>query len=122
MKNKPAFTIRIVAQMTGAHPQTIRLYEAKGLITPARTPGGTRLYTQDDIDLLEEIIELSQAGVTHEGISRIISLEAEVKELEDKIDMLLQQNARLKAELGRARREQPTAIVIRATPLPPAKM
>ena len=119
MKNKPTFTIRVVAQITGAHPQTIRLYESKGLISPSRTEGGTRMFTQDDVDLIKEIIELSQAGVTHEGIARIIALEQQVKDLEDTIDQLLQLNTRLKVELAKAR-PKTSAIVIRATPLPPA--
>ena len=122
--NKPLFTIRIVSQMTGAHPQTIRLYETKGLVSPQRSEGGTRLYSQEDVDQVQEIVELSAAGVTHEGIARIIALEHKIHEMEETIDKLMDQNAQLKMALLKAQMQppQPTAIVIRTTPLPPIKL
>ena len=122
--NKPLFTIRIVSQMTGAHPQTIRLYETKGLVAPQRSEGGTRLYSQEDVDQVQEIVELSAAGVTHEGIARIIALERKIHEMEETIDKLMDQNTQLKMALLKAQMQPPqqTAIVIRTTPLPPAKL
>ena len=123
MSGEPLFTIRVVAQLTGAHPQTIRLYETKGLVSPQRTSGGTRMYSQDDVALLQEIIDLSAAGVTHEGISRIIELREEIKDLECRIDMLIRQNSQLKAELSKLRNSKPqTAIVITQKPMPPAPL
>lgn len=86
---KALFTIRIAAETTGLHPQTIRLYEQRGLITPARSDGGTRMYSVSDIELLEEIHELSDAGVGIEGISRILEMEQYIEQLEKQVEALM---------------------------------
>ena len=81
------------------------------------------MYSQEDVDKVQEVIELSAAGVTHEGIARIIALEHKIHEMEATIDHLMDQNAQLKMALLKAQtQKQPTAIVIRTTPLPPAKL
>lgn len=82
------FTIRIASETTRLHPQTIRMYERKGLITPARSDGGTRMYSVKDIELLEEIHHLSDLGVGIEGISMILEMREHINRLEKQIEKL----------------------------------
>jgi MerR family transcriptional regulator/heat shock protein HspR len=82
------YIISVAAEIVGMHPQTLRVYERKGLVDPYRTPGGTRRYSQADLDRLLLIQELSSAGVNLEGIKRIIALQAENKRLRSQVDRL----------------------------------
>lgn len=83
------YVISVAAELAGMHPQTLRIYERRGLVSPARTQGGNRRYSDEDIELLRRISELTNEGMNLEGIRRVMRLEAE--------------NARLRAELDRAR-------------------
>ena len=69
------YVISVAAELTGLHPQTLRTYERMGLITPGRTGGGGRRYTNRDVELLREISELTSAGIGIEGVRRILELE-----------------------------------------------
>lgn len=77
------YVISVAAQLCGAHPQTLRSYEQAGLLAPARTRGGIRLYSDADIALLVRIIELTAQGINLVGVQRIIALEGEVLRLRD---------------------------------------
>jgi MerR family transcriptional regulator, heat shock protein HspR len=90
------YVISVAAELAGMHPQTLRIYERRGLVTPARTQGGNRRYSDADIDTLRRISELAEQGMNLEGIKRVMELEAE--------------NARLRAELERARRAAADAV------------
>jgi MerR family transcriptional regulator/heat shock protein HspR len=81
--------ISVAAELAGMHPQTLRIYERRGLVTPARTEGGNRRYSDADIAILKRISELTDEGMNLEGIRRVMHLEIE--------------NARLRAELDQAR-------------------
>jgi MerR family transcriptional regulator/heat shock protein HspR len=83
------YVISVAAELSGMHPQTLRIYERRGLVTPARTQGGNRRYSDADIEVLRRISELTNEGMNLEGIRRVMRLEAE--------------NARLRAELDQAR-------------------
>lgn len=103
--------------MTGLHPQTLRGYESKGLIEPARSGGGTRLYSENDILRLEEISGLSEDGVGISGVARILELEEEisslsrtVNELETCINALSSENTALRHALFG---DADTAIIVR---------
>src|SRR5450755_1362745 len=72
------YIISVAAELAGVHPQTLRIYERKGLIEPQRTQGRSRRYSQRDIALLQHIQELTQAGVGLSGVERIVDLEAQV--------------------------------------------
>jgi MerR family transcriptional regulator/heat shock protein HspR len=79
------FVISVAAQLAGMHPQTLRQYDRLGLVTPARTGGGGRRYSQRDVDLLREVQRLSQEeGVNLAGIKRIIELENQVAALQQR--------------------------------------
>ena len=86
---KAVYVISVAAELAGMHPQTLRIYERRGLVSPARTEGGNRRYSDDDIELLRRISELTDAGLNLEGIRRVLQLENE--------------NGRLRNELEQAR-------------------
>ncbi len=88
-KLKAVYVISVAAELAGMHPQTLRIYERRGLVSPARTDGGNRRYSDADIALLQRISELTNEGLNLEGIRRVMELENE--------------NARLRDELGQAR-------------------
>ena len=80
---RAVFVISVAAELAGMHPQTLRIYERSGLIDPYRTPGGTRRYSQEDIERLAEIQELSEMGLNHEGIKLVLALRQRIEDLED---------------------------------------
>jgi MerR family transcriptional regulator, heat shock protein HspR len=71
------YSISVAAELTGIGQQTLRLYEDKGLVTPTRTGGGTRRYSEQDIERIQRIAELTAAGLNLAGVSRVLQLEAE---------------------------------------------
>jgi MerR family transcriptional regulator/heat shock protein HspR len=89
------YIISVAAELAGVHPQTLRIYERKGLISPHRTPGGTRRYSEDDLERLGMIQELTADGVNLEGVRRIM-------EMRDEIERLQKQVSRLRRLLGEA--------------------
>jgi MerR family transcriptional regulator, heat shock protein HspR len=96
-RDHAVYVISVAAELAGMHPQTLRIYERRGLVNPARTPGGNRRYSDADIDQLRRVAELTAAGLNLEGIRRVLALELE--------------NARLRAELDEARRQAAHANV-----------
>ena len=81
----PVYAISVAAQLAGLHPQTLRQYDKLGLVSPQRTNGRNRLYSARDIARLEEVADLSAAGVSLEGIRRVLQLQAEVERLRDEL-------------------------------------
>jgi MerR family transcriptional regulator, heat shock protein HspR len=90
------YVISVAAELAGVHPQTLRIYERKGLVDPARTTGGSRRYSDADIDQLRRIQELTNEGLNLAGVQRVMALEAEV--------------LRLRAQLAEARRKATEAV------------
>ncbi|MDH4170461.1 MAG: helix-turn-helix transcriptional regulator [Acidimicrobiia bacterium] len=74
---RAVFVISVAAELAGVHPQTLRIYERKGLVDPARTQGGSRRYSQVDIDRLRRIQDLTTEGLNLAGVKRVLELEAE---------------------------------------------
>jgi MerR family transcriptional regulator/heat shock protein HspR len=85
-RDAAVYVMSVAADLAGLHPQTLRLYERRGLLEPARTDGGNRRYSDADLDQLRRIAELSDAGVNIEGVRRILELEARVAELSRALD------------------------------------
>jgi len=82
-KDRPVYMISVAAELAGVHPQTLRIYERKQLVQPSRSPGGTRMYSEADIERLRLIQRLTQdEGVNLAGVMRIIELEIEKEKLE----------------------------------------
>jgi MerR family transcriptional regulator, heat shock protein HspR len=98
------YGITVASELSGFDPQTLRLYERRGLITPARTDGGTRRYSDDDLDRLARIGELLDAGVNIAGVLQILNLERRNTELESDNSQLKCENARLQSIEPTARR------------------
>lgn len=88
-RNQAVYVISVAAELAGMHPQTLRIYERRGLVRPARTQGGNRRYSDADIERLQRISDLAEQGMNLEGIRRVMELEFE--------------NQRLRDELARAR-------------------
>jgi len=94
-RTRALYVISVAAELAGVHPQTLRIYERKGLVDPARTQGGSRRYSDNDIDRLRRIQELTTAGLNLEGVRRVIALEDEVRALGGEV-------VRLQRELSEA--------------------
>ncbi len=99
---RAVYVISVAAELAGMHPQTLRIYERKGLLDPARTTGGSRRYSEHDIAQLRRIQDLTNAGVNLEGVRRILELEAHVARLQHEIDTLRRDTA---AEMELMRRQ-----------------
>lgn len=82
------FVISVAAELAGVHPQTLRIYERKGLVSPARTSGRSRRYSERDIDRLRRIQELTNEGVGLAGVERILDLEARLLAALDRAEQL----------------------------------
>ena len=80
-RTQAVYVISVAAELAGMHPQTLRIYERRGLVNPARTQGGNRRYSDEDIEVLRRITELAAEGMNLEGIRRVMQLEAEVERL-----------------------------------------
>ncbi len=94
-RKKGYFSISAVAEMFSVHQQTIRLYEKEGLITPKRSEGNTRIFSEEDVNRLEEIIYLThEAGVNLAGVDMIFKLQRKIKELQGQINNLFDHSQR----------------------------
>lgn len=80
---RAVYIISVAAELAGVHPQTLRIYERKGLLEPARTTGGSRRYSQADIDHLRRIQELTDEGLNLAGVKKVLELEARLAALEE---------------------------------------
>ena len=85
------YVISVAAELAGVHPQTLRIYERKGLVEPGRTQGGSRRYSAADIDMLRRIQDLTNEGLNLAGVKRVLELEVQVKHLEAELDRVASQ-------------------------------
>lgn len=83
---RPVYAISVAAELAHMHPQTLRQYDRLGLVCPQRVNGRNRLYSARDIERLKEVADLSAAGITLEGIRRLLELQAEVERLRDQVE------------------------------------
>jgi MerR family transcriptional regulator/heat shock protein HspR len=88
--HQAVYVISVAAELAGMHPQTLRIYERRGLVTPARTTGGNRRYSDADIARLRRIAQLASTGMNLEGIKHVMSLEEEVVRLRTEVEELRQ--------------------------------
>ena len=102
--NRAVYVISVAAELAGMHPQTLRIYERKGLVEPSRTGGGSRRYSDADIALLSRIQELTNEGMNLAGVKRVLELEARVAELEAQVAAAQQQTVDAVAEAHREHR------------------
>ena len=97
--HRAVYVISVAAELAGMHPQTLRIYERRGLLAPARTAGGSRRYSDADLALLERIAELTDEGLNLAGVQRVLELEQTVAELQDQLDQARRAHERQLAEL-----------------------
>lgn len=121
-RDRAVFVISVAAELAGMHPQTLRIYERKGLLDPYRTPGGTRRYSQADLERLELISELTEQGLNLEGVKQVLALQEEnqrlrrrVRRLEERMQDLEEEVERRVREVHRSYRHE---IVLRSQVLP----
>lgn len=105
-RNKPLYMISVAAELTGMHPQTLRVYEQKGLVTPGRSRGNTRLYSQADIERLNLISKLTDEGINLAGVVRILDLRERQLEFEAQIDELRMRVRELEDEVHEYRMQE----------------
>jgi MerR family transcriptional regulator/heat shock protein HspR len=120
----PRYSISVAAELTGLHQQTLRVYEARGLVRPRRTPGGTRRYSEADLERLRRIALLTgELGLNLAGATRVLELEELVEQLDGQIAGLRAELAaaarRMQAELDRVHRSYRRDLVLYQPPKPP---
>jgi len=95
------YMISVAAELAGMHPQTLRIYETRGLITPKRSPKNTRLYSQEDVERLRRIQELTgELGMNLAGVEKVFELESEIARMRRRMRSLERQADRVRQELG----------------------
>ena len=110
-RDKPLYMISVAAELTGMHPQTLRVYEQKGLVTPGRSRGNTRLYSQADIDRLNLINRLTDEGINLAGVVRILDMTERAEQRDAEIDELRRRIRELEDQVHEYRmRERITAL------------
>lgn len=116
------YVISVAAELAGVHPQTLRIYERRGLIEPYRTPGGTRRYSAADLERLSLIQELTEEGLNLEGVKRVLELENLLETLRSKVDALQERvreaHENADKEIRQVHRSYRSEIVLRRQILP----
>src|SRR5882762_5819691 len=99
--DRGVFMISVAARLANMHPQTLRMYEARGLIEPQRSPKGTRLYSQEDVERLKRIQEMTaELGLNLAGVERVLDLEQEIEQMHTRIEEIELQALRAKVRLA----------------------
>ncbi len=110
MDPRPRYMISVAAELVGMHQQTLRMYEAKGLVRPKRTPGGTRLYSEVDIDRLRVIQRLTtELGLNLAGVEHVLRLEDELRRMQARMNRLERE---LREEIRAVHRSYKREVVV----------
>jgi MerR family transcriptional regulator/heat shock protein HspR len=119
MDDRPRYMISVAAELVGMHPQTLRIYEAKGLVTPQRTAGNTRLYSDQDVERLRLIQRLTTDwGLNLAGVERVLQMEDELHRMRRRLERMEQEMRRALDEVHRQYRRD---LVIYRPPQPPMR-
>ena len=100
--HQAVYVISVAAELAGVHPQTLRIYERKGLVEPGRTQGGSRRYSEADIALLRRIQDLTNDGLNLAGVKRVLELEAELERVRAQLEAV---TAQVSDEVDRVHRQ-----------------
>ncbi|HEY7563796.1 MAG TPA: helix-turn-helix transcriptional regulator [Acidimicrobiia bacterium] len=123
-KTHAVFVISVAAELAGMHPQTLRIYERRGLIEPYRTPGGTRRYSQDDIERLNLIQDLTSKGLNLEGVKQVLDLQNEMQMLRNEVaalrDLLTEIRVEAERQAAEIHRSYRRELVLRSESAPEA--
>jgi MerR family transcriptional regulator/heat shock protein HspR len=110
MDERPRYMISVAAELVGMHPQTLRIYEAKGLVRPKRTPGNTRLYSEGDLERLRLIQRLTgQLGLNLAGVETVLRLEDELGRLRSRLERVEEQ---MRREIREVHRQYKREVVL----------
>ena len=110
MDDRPIYMISVAADLVGMHPQTLRMYEQKGLIRPKRTPGGTRLYSEADVERLRIVQRLTtELGLNLAGVELVLRLEDELRKAHTQIEQL---QRRLQTEIQNVHKHYRRDLVV----------
>lgn len=113
--DRPLFMISVAAELAGMHPQTLRLYERRGLVRPQRTAGKTRRYSQHDVERLRRIQQLTELGLNLAGVERVLAMEAQLEAMQRQMQVLQQRLDEaaevMRREVERAERSQRLDLV-----------
>jgi len=115
--DRGVFMISVAAKLANMHPQTLRMYETRGLIEPQRSPKGTRLYSHEDVEKLRRIQEMTaDLGLNLAGVERVLDLEEEIEQMHERIEAIelqaLKAQVRLAEELEEVRRSFRAELVV----------
>ncbi len=100
--DSPRYMISVAADLVGMHPQTLRIYEQKGLVRPKRTPGNTRLYSERDVHRLRTIQRLTELGLNLAGVERVLELEDELRRMKARLERM---ERRMQEEIERVHKQ-----------------
>jgi MerR family transcriptional regulator/heat shock protein HspR len=114
--NQAVYVISVAAELTGMHPQTLRIYERKGLLDPSRTSGGSRRFSERDLERLRHIQQLTATGLNLEGVRRVLQLEAELARLRE--ELVAVRAAALDAVAATHRQYRRDLVPVRQQPVP----
>jgi MerR family transcriptional regulator, heat shock protein HspR len=117
-RERAVYIISVAAELAGVHPQTLRIYERKGLLRPARTAGNTRRYSELDIDRLRIIQELTQRGVNLAGVRMIMELQQELEMAAQRLDEMRRELEEARRRARAERRTGGALLPLRSTRLP----
>jgi MerR family transcriptional regulator/heat shock protein HspR len=110
MPERPRYMISVAADLVGMHPQTLRMYEAKGLVRPGRTPGGTRLYSENDVERLRLIQHLTtELGLNLAGVEHVLRLRDELSRMRARMERVERE---LRAEIAEVHRSYRREVVL----------
>lgn len=118
-RERPRYMISVAAELVGMHPQTLRIYEQKGLVRPQRTAGNTRLYSDADVERLQLIQRLTgDLGLNLAGVERVLHMEDELRRMQRRLDRMEEEMRRALDEVHRSYRRD---LVLYRPPQPPAR-
>jgi MerR family transcriptional regulator, heat shock protein HspR len=119
MDDRPRYMISVAAELVGMHPQTLRIYEQKGLVRPRRTAGNTRLYSDADVDRLRLIQRLTtDLGLNLAGVERVLALEDELQRMRLRLDRMERE---MRAAIGEVHRQYRRDLVLYRPAQPPVR-
>ena len=110
--SRAVYVISVAAELAGVHPQTLRNYERSGLLDPTRTAGGSRRFSEHDLDRLRRIQELTSEGLNLEGVRRVLALELEADELRRQVAAQRDEHRRAIEELRRSMRREIVPLIL----------
>jgi MerR family transcriptional regulator, heat shock protein HspR len=117
--DRPRYMISVAAELVGMHPQTLRMYEQKGLLRPRRTPGNTRLYSESDVERLRLIQRLTtELGLNLAGVEHVLRLEDELRRMHERMERLERQ---LREEIQNVHRTYRRELVLYEAPRHPER-